>query len=190
MPATNRFIVSVLLPDRVGALRDVTAAIVKLDGNIGGIRQNVVEGFFTLVFCAEHPAPIVAEAIRAELVARLEADAAVHVRPCQGLRAAARLAGGCYVAMTRGEDRPGTIHAISAFFVEYGINIEDWQVELDGADVIYTAQIMIPAAADFRVIQESFRARMQARGLTGTICHENIIRATNEIGPIKELLRR
>jgi predicted amino acid-binding ACT domain protein len=190
MPATNRFIISVLLPDRVGALRDVTAAIVKLGGNIGGIRQNIVEGFFTLVFSAEHPAPVSADTIRAELVARLEAAAAVHVRLCEGRAVAPRLAGGCYVAMTRGVDRPGTIHAISSFFVEYGINIEDWQVESDGVDVVYTAQIVIPAAADFRIIQHAFRAQMQARGLTGTICHENIIRATNEIGPIKELLRR
>ncbi len=190
MAATNRFVISVLLPDRVGALRDVTAAIVKLGGNIGGIRQNVVEGFFTLVFVAQHPEGVAAEAIRAELVARLEADAAVHVRLCAQHAAAARVAGASYVAMTRGVDRPGTIHAISAFFVEHGINIEDWQVEMDLADVIYTAQIVIPEGADFRAIQESFRMRMQERGLTGTLCHVNIFRATNEIGPIKELLRR
>jgi predicted amino acid-binding ACT domain protein len=90
--------------------------------------------------------------------------------------------------MTRGPDRAGTIHAISAFFVEHGINIEDWQAERDGADVIYTAQLAIPDAADFRMVQNAFRTRMNERGLTATICHENIFRATNEVGPIKGLL--
>ena len=92
------------------------------------------------------------------------------------------------MAMTRGPDRPGTIHAISAFFVEHGINIEDWQVENEGANVIYTAQVVLPAAADFRAVQEAFRARMAARDLSASICHENIFRATNEVGPIKRLL--
>jgi predicted amino acid-binding ACT domain protein len=190
MAGTNRLVVSVLLPDRVGALRDVTAAVVMLGGNIGGIRQNVVEGFFTLVFLAEHPEGVTAGMLQEALVSRLEAEAAIHVRPCEETATAGRVTGASYVAMTRGGDRPGTIHAISSFFVEYGINIEDWQVEMDDADVIYTAQIVIPEGSDFQGIQESFRARMLERNLTGTICHANIFRATNEIGPIKQLLRR
>lgn len=190
MSTTNRHIITVLLPDRVGALRDVTGVIVRLGGNIAGIRQTVVDGFFSLVFTAEHPATVTSGAIRDALVARLEPDAAISVqtytsRPLPPLPAGAR-----YVAMTRGPDRAGTIHAISAFFVEYGINIEDWQAEDEGSDVIYTAQIAIPETADFRAIQDAFRTRMHERGLSAAIYHENIFRATNEIGPIKGLLGR
>jgi glycine cleavage system transcriptional repressor len=189
MPETSRHVVAVLLPDRVGALRDVTAAIVQLGGNIAGIRQTVVDGFFSLVFTAEHPAQVTAEGIRTELAARLEPGAAIVVRAYASRPLPPLAAGARYVAMTRGPDRAGTIHAISSFFVEHGINIEDWQAESNGADVVYTAQVAIPDAADFRRIQEAFHTSMAARGLSAAICHENIFRATNEIGPIKALLR-
>lgn len=188
MSESSRHIITVLLPDRVGALRDVTSAIVTLGGNIGGIRQTIVDGFFNLVFTAEHPAAVTSEHIRKELLARLEADAAVFVRTYTSRPPPPLTTGARYVAMTRGPDRPGTIHAISAFFVEYGINIEDWQAESEGADVVYLAQVALPASAGFREVQEAFRSRMAERGLTATICHENIFRATNEVGPIKGLL--
>ena len=61
MPDTSRYVIAVLLPDRVGALRDVTAAIVELQGNIAGIRQSVVDGYFSLVFTSAHPAGITDE---------------------------------------------------------------------------------------------------------------------------------
>ena len=38
------------------------------------------------------------------------------------------------------------------------------------------------------MLQESFRQAMPERGLTGLLCHENIFRATNEIGPIRSLI--
>ncbi|MEI6212236.1 MAG: ACT domain-containing protein [bacterium] len=190
MSTTSRQIISVLLPDRVGALRDVTAVIVKLEGNIAGIRQTVVDGFFSLVFTSEHPAKVTSAEIRDALAARLEPGAAISVQAYTSCPLPPLATGGRYVAMTRGPDRAGTIHAISAFFVEHGSNIEDWQAEDEGSDVIYTAQITIPETADFSAIQEAFRTRMHERGLTAVICHENIFRATNEIGPIKELLGR
>lgn len=186
-PPLCRSVVAVLLPDRVGILRDVTAGIVALDGNIGGIRQTLVDGFFNLVFTFEHPARVTGEAIRRELASRLEPTASVVVLPVPDRPATPVPAGSRYVAMTRGPDRPGAIHAISAFFVEFGINIEDWQVETEGADVIYTAQVSMPETLDFREVQSAFRSRLAPRGLTAAIYHENIFRATNEIGPIKRL---
>ena len=190
MSETKRHIIAVLLPDRVGALRDVTGVIVKLGGNIAGIRQTVVDGFFSLVFTVEHAAGITSETIRKELGATLEPEAAILVKDYTSQPSPPLASGARYVAMTRGPDRAGTIHAISSFFVEHGINIEDWQVENEGADVIYTAQVALPGAVDFRQIQDAFRTRLAARGLSATICHENIFRATNEIGPIKGLLGR
>ena len=189
MRTTSRYVVAVLLPDRVGALRDVTAVIVALHGNIAGVRQTVVDGFFNLVFTAELPASVGEADIHRELAGRLESEAAITVRSYVSRPLPPLPAGERYVAMTRGPDRPGTIHAISDFLVEHGINIEDWQVENEGADVIYTAQVTLPPSADFRRVQEAFRARLSGRGLAATICHENIFRATNEIGPIKRLLR-
>jgi hypothetical protein len=61
-------------------------------------------------------------------------------------------------------------------------------VEEEAGHVVYIAQVVVPETVDFRAIQEGFRAAMSDRGLTGLLCHENIFRATNEIGPIKSLI--
>ena len=186
--ASRRFITSVLVPDRVGLLRDVTRAVFSLEGNIGGIRQTVVDGFFTLVFTSEHPPQITPEALRALLVSSLESEAVVTVLDCPEAHAAVVPTGSRFVAMTRGADKPGTIFAITSFLVDHGVNIEDWMVEEESGQVVYIAQVAVPEAVDFRAIQEGFRATMAERGLVGLLCHENIFRATNEIGPIKSLI--
>lgn len=187
-PASRRFITSVLVPDRVGLLRDVTQAVFSLEGNIGAIRQTVVDGFFTLVFTSDHPAPVMPDALRALLDASLESEAVVTVLNCPETREAVVPTGSRFVVMTRGEDRPGTILAITSFLVDHGVNIEDWMVEEEAGHVVYIAQVVVPETVDFRAIQEGFRAAMSDRGLTGLLCHENIFRATNEIGPIKSLI--
>jgi glycine cleavage system transcriptional repressor len=184
----RRFISSVLVPDRVGLLRDVTQAVFSLEGNIGGIRQTVIDGFFSLVFTSEHPRQVSPEALRALLTSSLESGAVVTVLDSPEMLAPVVPTGSRFVVMTRGEDKPGTIFAITSFLVEHGVNIEDWMVEEEDGKVVYIAQVVVPEAVDFRQIQEHFRDAMSKLGLAALLCHENIFRATNEIGPIKSLI--
>lgn len=184
----HRFITSVFIADRVGILRDVTQAIFALQGNIGSIRQTVVDGFFTLVFTSEHPTAISKDALRTKMNVSLGSQAVVTVMECPAVTVPVVASGSRFVVTTRGEDKPGTIFAITSFLVDHGINIEDWLVEEEGGQVVYIAQIVIPESVDFRLIQEKFREAMAQRGLAALLCHENIFRATNEIGPIKALL--
>ncbi len=188
MTHTRRFITSVFVPDRVGLLRDVTQAVFSLEGNIGAIRQTVVDGFFSLVFTSEHPCQVSPEALRALLDSSLESEAVVTVIDRPEEQRPALTTGARFVVMTRGADKPGTIFAIASFLVEHGVNIEDWMVEEEDGKVVYIAQVVVPEAVDFRTIQESFRVAMAKLGLIGLLCHENIFRATNEIGPIKSLI--
>lgn len=188
-PIGRRFITSVLVPDRVGLLRDVTQGVFSLGGNIGCIRQTVIDGFFNLVFTSEHSRQVTPESLRALLASTLEPDAVVTVLDSPEAQQAAVSSGSRFVVMTRGEDKPGTIFAITSFLVEHGVNIEDWMVEQEeDGKVVYIAQVAVPEAVDFRRLQETFREAMATHGLTALLCHENIFRATNEIGPIKSLI--
>jgi len=187
-PLVQRFITSVFAADRVGLLRDVTQAVFSLDGNIGSIRQTVVDGFFTLVFTADFPEQVAPETLRSLIAVSLDAGAVVTVMECPEAPPAVVPEGSRFVVTTRGEDRPGTIFAITSFLVEHGVNIEDWIVENDGGQIVYIAQVVVPETVDFQMIQERFRAAMAERDLAALLCHENIFRATNEIGPIKALL--
>jgi len=188
-PNCRRFITSVLVPDRVGLLRDVTRGVFSLEGNIGSIRQTVIDGYFNLVFTSEHPRPVCPEALRTLLDSTLESEAVVTVLDCPETRPPVVATGSRFVVMTRGDDKPGTIFAITSFLVDHGVNIEDWMVEQEeNGQVVYIAQVVVPEAVDFRKIQENFREAMSKLGLIGLLCHENIFRATNEIGPIKALI--
>ncbi len=181
-------VISVLVPDRVGILRDVTRVIFEHGGNIAAIRQTIVHGFFNLVFTAVFERPLTAQALNDALAAALEAEAAVTVRPFTRPPATPLPAGPTYVVTTQGPDRPGTVYGISQFFVDRGINIIDWMVEGDRDDVVYIAEVVLPPQADFRQVQADFRAAMAQRGLRASICHCNIFRATSEIGAIHNLL--
>ncbi len=181
--------ISIIVPDRVGLLRDVTRVIFAAQGNIGAIRQTLVDGFFSLVFTSVHPAGTSSAAVHSALAGALESSAVITVLERQGEGASAPAAQGPrYIVMTRGRDKPGTICAISSFMVEHAINIEDWMVDEEEGEIIYIAQVALPEAVDFSALQEQFRSRMAAIGLSGLICHENIFRATNEIGPIGALI--
>ena len=188
MKPEDQVVISVLLPDRVGILRDVTRVVLDFQGNIGGIRQSIVDGFFSLTFTAALAQPADPAAVRQALEHRLGAEAAVAVRPVTRTPPPVLPDGLPFVALTSGPDKPGTIHAISAFFVQHGVNIADWQVEVANDQVVYIAQVRLPANADPRLVQQAFRDQMALHGLSATLAHENIFRATNEIGPISALL--
>lgn len=184
-------VVTVLLPDRVGILAETTGIVFRLGGDIGAIRQTIVDGFFSLVFLASF-AEADAEALRARvdeaLSKSLGPDASVGVRVVDDLPSPVIPDGERFIATTRGPDKPGTIFAISSFFVEHGVNIETWQVDTLSDKIVYIAQVLIPADIDARAIQRDFIDQMAIHGLTATLAHENIFRATNEIGPIGSLL--
>ena len=187
-----RFIVAVLTPDRVGLLREITETVFQAGGNIGSIRQTVLDGYFNLVFTADFETALTEDEFHRLLQEKFggeasEANISVTRRP-DAPAAPVVPVGASFVAMTVGEDKPGTIFRISSFFVANGINIEDWGVSQDEGRVVYIAQVVVPESVNFRDLQEAFKTEMAQIGLTAMICHENIFRATNEIGPIKALL--
>ncbi len=188
MQPANAIVATILLPDRVGILRDVTRVILDSQGNIGGIRQSIVDGFFSLTFTAILEKPITPAALTQALQQALGTDSAVAVRSIRQTPPPVLPDGHPFIALTSGPDKAGTIHAISNFFVQYGVNIADWQVEVEDDRVVYIAQVTLPAASDTHAIQQAFRDQMALHGLTATLAHENIFRATNEIGPIGALL--
>ena len=119
----QRFITSVFIADRVGILRDVTQVVFALEGNIGSIRQTVVDGFFTLVFTSEHPATSSRDALRSKMGAALGNQAVVTVMDCPEVAVPVVASGSRFIVTTRGEDKPGTIFAITSFLKS---NIIGW----------------------------------------------------------------
>ena len=187
----HRFVISVLIQDQVGVLNSITKTIFDLKGNISEIRQTVVCGFFHLIFESFHPESVTRELLHQKLDESLNGAAGIVVLDNPKHAAEPVPAGSKFIIMSRGEDKPGCIYTMSTFLVERGINIEDWFVEREGNQVSYVVKIVIPDHVDFRKLQTEFREMANSKlSFSTMLCHENIFRATNEVGPIKALLER
>ena len=181
---------SVILPDRVGILRDVSTAVSAIGGNLIDLRQLVVAGCFTLTFVVTFADGAAAEELRTALSDALSGDtAAINVLPYGTDHAPVVERGSRYVFTVSGPDGPGRVSEVSQFFVERGINIEDLQrSEMKDGSILNVGLVTIPDSVDLRAVQQEFSRLLDPLGLTTRLLHENIFRATNEIGPIHALL--
>ena len=190
-PSPTRFLVTTALPDRVGILRDVTGSLFALGANFTDLRQTVVGGIFTLSAIAEFESPADPSALVAAVRAALpEEDACVDVRPCAAHDAPpAANAGARHVVAVTGPDSPGRIHRIAKVFAAHGANVEDWRHDLsDPARTLTIGVVTIPAETDLAALRAALAAELAPLGLSTSLLHENIFRATNEVGPIRNLL--
>jgi len=186
---TARYVISVLVSDRVGILRDITSALADMGANIEGISQTVVQGYFTVIVIAAfqkaHPLDAIREAIGGRFPERdasvLVQDYAPSDRPPAG--------GERYILTMSGRDRPGILKAVTAFLAEKGINIEDLFFRIMGGEVTHIGEVTVPRTLDVKQIQDELRETLAPLGLTGSLQHENIFRVTNEVGAVRPMLR-
>ncbi|MEI6972307.1 MAG: ACT domain-containing protein [bacterium] len=186
----NRYVVSVLVADRVGILRDVTSAVTDMGANIDGFSQTVVAGYFTVILTTSFHEPRSPESIRENILRNFGPDeAAVVVQP-YAADAVGRIPvkGARYIVTVTGVDKPGILKTITGYFADKGINVEDWFVEFDGGNVRHIGEVSVPKLLDIKQVQEEFQHLLSAMDMDSFIQHENIFKATNEIGAIGAIL--
>ena len=190
-PVHTRYVISVLVADRTGVLRDITSAITDLGANIDDIRQTVLEGYFTLLLTATFTEAHTPDAVQAALERNFgSGEAGILVRPHEPVTPPADMPGGQpYILTITGEDRPGILKRATTFLAAKGINIEDWACLPEGATVTYLGELTLPPRLAIRQVQEELRHALAELDLRCNIQHQNIFRATSEIGPIRALLR-
>lgn len=189
-PSRSKFVVAVLVADRTGIIRDVASAVTDLGGNIDGVRQTVVEGYFSITLTAAFPVRRTAAGLRAAIAGRFgRGEAEVVVRPFVAVRRPAGMVRGQpYVLCLTGPDRPGILKRAATWLAGQGINVEDFEYQLDGRIVTYIGHLTVPRRRSIRPLQAELRDLMSAIGMRATLQHQNIFRATNEIGPIRGLI--
>ncbi len=185
---TSRYVISVLIADRVGILRELTAAVAELGGDIEGISQTVVQDYFTVIMIAAFPGRTAGDAIEAAIAGRFaRGEASVAVRPYVAARP---VAGGRerYVLTLSGRERPGILKRLTAFLADKGINVEDLFFRIAGPQVTHIGEVTVPRWLDIQQVQDELRDLMAPLELNVSLQHENIFRATNEVGPIRTML--
>jgi predicted amino acid-binding ACT domain protein len=194
----NRYVISLLVPDRAGVLRDISIAIGSLNGNIDAINQTVQAGYFTVLLTASFPgADTTLGTIQACLEAAFSEPGADFVvspyAPSEIPRGNA--VGERYVVTLNGIDSPGVLKAVTTFLADRDINIEDWSVSFEEHDqttpstvVTHIGEITVPPHLDIKQLQADFRVITRHLELVSCIYHINIFRAINEITPIAPLI--
>jgi len=186
----KRFVINVLIADRVGVLRDIGSAVADRGGNIDGISQTVVEGYFTVILTASFATDdITAEQVRQTIATRFGPEASVTVRDHQSPRdPLAGIACERYVVTLHGSDRIGLIKDVMTFLSGRKINVEDWYVSFAGDQVTHIGEVTVPSRLDIQQVQTEFRTLLGQHGLSCSFQHVNLFRVTSEVAPVRTIL--
>lgn len=186
-----RFVVSVLVGDRTGILRDIATAITDMGAEIDGVSQTVVEGYFTVILTVSFDTKRSADEIRSAIDDRFGTDEALIVVKPYGPGSPSRYTseGDRYILTLTGPRRRELFKTLTTFLASKDINIEDWYMSDSDEAVTHVGEVSVPRLLDIKQLQNELTALAGGMDARVHIQHENIFRATNDIGPIKGLLR-
>ncbi|NQU39004.1 MAG: ACT domain-containing protein [Lentisphaerae bacterium] len=186
----HRYVLSVLVRDKVGILRGVSAAVTDLGGDIDGISQTVLEGYFTVILTATFMGPCSEDALRAAVRDALDDEqAALAIRPFDRAAARATVDGSRYIVTMNGKRSPGILKAVTELLARQGVNVEGWSVYTAGDHVTHLGEVTVPDLLDVKQVQDGLRGVVTGFGFTCAMQHENIFLVTNRVGAVRPLLR-
>lgn len=188
MSAQRSFFVSVMSTDRPGIIAHLGERLAALGGNIEDLSQTVMRGHFTILLFVRVPAEVGPSRIEAAVTEGL-ADLAVGVSESDGLAPPEPL-GQRLILTLRGPDRPGLIGLLGSFLAGRDLNIEDMYARAEPDDegaVLMVLQLRCPPRRDLRQLQLDVGELADEHGLIAHLQHENVFRATCEIGAVRGL---
>lgn len=186
----SKFVISVLIADRVGILRQIASALTGLGADITGISQTVVQGYFTVIVVAAFREKTDCRTVYDAIMKRFTgSEASVIVRDFEARRQ--RRAGGSrYILTMVGKEQPGILKAVTAFLAEKRVNIEDLFFTIQGDRVTHVGELSVPASLDIKQFQQELQSLLAPMDLKAMLQHENIFRAMNEVDAVSSLLRK
>lgn len=184
--ASNQFIISVMSRDRVGIIYDMSRAISSMHGDITDMRQQVLQGYFSMILYAAFPAQVSEEEIKRELLSIGEKDThlfEISVKPIGEpfLAEESDLPDYTYVLTARGHDKIGFVASVAGFCVENNINILDLSTTVSDGNYIMILLVDLrrcPAIEKISTELDTFNA---AHNLQLVLQHYDIFRATHEV---------
>ncbi len=186
----SRFVISVLAPDRIGIIKCISSAIADMDGNIDGLSQTVIHGYFTLILTVHFKEPHEKEEISNAILNNFEpGEASVVVRDFEERHPQKARETERYVLTLTGKDRPGILKTVTTYLAENAINIEDYYFTIQDGKVTHISELSIPVEYDIKQLQGELQTLVSSIDLVATLQHENLFRAANDIFAIRQLFK-
>lgn len=187
---TYRYIITLILPDRIGILKDITTAVADVDGNIDAIAQTILADYFTVTLTSSFKKKQDEALLKQTICDSFTKDAAnviVLEHNASGIKKLNKRVER-YIVTLIGQDSPGIIKAITTYFAAKNVNIEDWTIKYEKDQVVHIGEVTIPAQLDLKQIQSEFIVAISQFELKGTIQNKIIFRVTNEVGSIRNFI--
>jgi len=178
----TRYILSITARDRSGIVGAVSQAVLGLAGSIVSASQTVEEGYFAMILLCDFAGPVDSEQIIGQVHDRAGSDLQVTVLPYEPPVAPVPGATQTFIITALGPDRPGILHALTAYLSSKGINIDDLSCSVQEGDFVGICQVSVPADLDIHMLQLDLESVGRSLGFTSHMQHENIFVATNELG--------
>jgi glycine cleavage system transcriptional repressor len=174
-------VISVMSRDRVGIVATVSTRIAALDGDIADLSQTTLRGWFTLILLATFPGETTAADVRAALD---EPDLDVIVREVTEALPPEPVApsGEEYVLAVRGPDRVGLLADVARICAEHSLNILDLSTRKSDGQYLTLLQLDAHAVGPLDRVRAALARAGEARGFAFTLQHDDVFRATHEIG--------
>lgn len=191
VPQQTKCVISVLAPDRIGIIKRITSAITDLGGDIDGMSQTVIHGYFTVILTAKFAGAFTKDQIQEAILNNFEpGEASVVIRDFEDAafpspkRKAER-----YILTLTGKDRPGILKTVTTYLAENNINIEDYYFTIRGESVTHIGEVSVPAEIDIKQLQGELQTLVSSIDLVATLQHEFLFRAANDIFSIRQLFK-
>jgi glycine cleavage system transcriptional repressor len=182
-------VISVMSRDRVGIVADISARIAGLGGDIADLSQTTLRGFFTLILLATFPEDVSVDALRRELdgiAGQPGADGSMEIivrqieeHPDPEPDAPSDEE---YVLAVRGPDRIGLLADVTRICKEHELNILDLSTRASAGQYVTLLHVDARRAQPLDRLRADLEAAGATRGFAFTLQHNDVFRATHEIG--------
>jgi glycine cleavage system transcriptional repressor len=166
-------VVTAMGPDRVGIVRDLSAAVVRLGGNIEQSKMAVLGGDFAVIMLVSGKQEVLRRLcdsvgpLGAEMGLRLEARVTRPKTPPEG--------GRLYRVETVSLDAPGIVHAVAEILRRNGANIQELDTETTSAPwtgaIMFRmrARVLVPAGTSMAALRRELEELEQERDIDTVI---------------------
>ncbi|MCF6187945.1 MAG: hypothetical protein L3J49_10810 [Desulfobulbaceae bacterium] len=178
----KKYIVSVMARDRIGIIHDITRTIADMKGNLTDIRQQVLQGYFSMILYGSFPDTVSPETIRGQLLAVDKTNPfEISIKPVTEAMPPPAAPADSYVLTARGADRIGFVALVSGFCTEHDINILDLSTTSTGETYTMMLLVDLSKGAPLEELRTGLEQFNRQHDLSLLLQHHDIFKATNEI---------